>query len=132
MLKLTPQHQHISVGVYIHYTYIVGKYKIYLYLLLEHVEKRVQINFIFNDNVHILCLSCNIKKSKRPAKFSENNWNKRFSNCFQLCSYCYRFCRWHESGTRNALLCPWPNNTEVYLTPVISTKNYTIAHFSYI
>ena len=30
----------------------------------------------------------------------------------------------HESGTRNALLGPWPNNTEVYLTPLISTKNY--------
>jgi hypothetical protein len=33
----------------------------------------------------------------------------------------------HESGTRNALLGPWPNNTEVYLTPFISTQNHTIA-----
>ena len=33
----------------------------------------------------------------------------------------------HESGTRNVLLGPWPNNTEVYLTPFISTQNHTIA-----
>ena len=25
----------------------------------------------------------------------------------------------HESGTRNALLGPWLNNTEVYLTPLL-------------
>jgi len=33
----------------------------------------------------------------------------------------------HESSTRNALLGPWPNNTEVYLTSFISTQNHTIA-----
>ena len=33
----------------------------------------------------------------------------------------------HESGTRKALLTPWLNNTEVYLTPFISTQNHTIA-----
>jgi len=33
----------------------------------------------------------------------------------------------HESGTRNALLGPWLNNTEVYLTPFISTQNHIIA-----
>ena len=33
----------------------------------------------------------------------------------------------HESGIRNALLGPWLNNTEAYLTPFISTKNHTIA-----
>ena len=32
----------------------------------------------------------------------------------------------HELGTRNALLIPWQNNTEVYSTPFISTQNYTI------
>jgi hypothetical protein len=41
-------------------TYIVGKYEIVL--------KRVQINFNLTDNVHILCLSCNVKKSKTAAK----------------------------------------------------------------
>jgi hypothetical protein len=33
----------------------------------------------------------------------------------------------HESGTRNALSFSLPNNTEVYLTPIISTQNHTIA-----
>ena len=32
----------------------------------------------------------------------------------------------YESGTRNALLGPWLNNTEVYLTCFISTKNHTV------
>jgi len=45
----------------------------------------------------ILCLSCNVKKSKTTATLSENSWNKRRYNCFQWCSlwslplYCYRF-----------------------------------------
>jgi len=33
----------------------------------------------------------------------------------------------HESGTRNALLDPWLNDTDVYLTPFIGTQNHTIA-----
>ena len=45
----------------------------------------------------IFCLSCNIKKSKTPAKLSENNWSKGHSNCFQWCHlwhqhlHCYHF-----------------------------------------
>ena len=62
--------------------YIIRKYIIYLYELYEQVEKRafgevsqrLQNNFIFNDNVLIfLCLSSNMKKSKTPAKWHENN-----------------------------------------------------------
>jgi hypothetical protein len=34
-----------------------------------------------------MCLSCNIKKSKTQAKLSENNWNKRCSNCFEWCHH---------------------------------------------
>jgi hypothetical protein len=33
----------------------------------------------------------------------------------------------YESGIKNVLLGPWPNNTEVYLTPFISPQNHTIA-----
>ena len=83
-------------------------------------------------NVHILCLFCNIKNSKTPAILSENYWNKRCSNCFQWCisvtSALVPFLSvvLHESGTRNALLGPWPNNTEVYLTPFISTQIHII------
>ena len=45
----------------------------------------MQTNLIFNDNVRILCLSCNVKKSKTTGKLSENSWNKRRSNLFQMC-----------------------------------------------
>ena len=44
----------------------------------------MQINFIFNDNVRIFYLSCNIKKSKTTAKLSEKSWNKRCSKRFQM------------------------------------------------
>ena len=56
-----------------------------------------QINFIFKDNVRILCLSGQIKKSKITAKVSKNSWNKIRSNRFHWCHlwrqrvYCYRF-----------------------------------------
>jgi hypothetical protein len=54
----------------------------------------VQIKCIFNDNVRILCLSCNINKSKTTAKLSENSWNKCHSNCFQ----------WSHSSLTSALI----------------------------
>ena len=93
----------------------------------------VQINFIFNDNVCIVCLSCNIKKYKTPAKLSGNNWNKRRSNWFHgvirvwfvtqtLILLLFLSVALHASGTRNGLLGPWPNNTEVYMTPLLILK----------
>ena len=48
---------------------IVVKYNIYLYELLCPVSQRVQMNYMFSNNVRILCLSCNIKKSKTTAKY---------------------------------------------------------------
>ena len=85
--------------------------------LFQPVSQWVQINLIFNNNVHILCLSCNIKKSKTTAKLSENSWNKCHSNCFQ---WRHLWCQVlillpflsvivHESGTRlNNLKFIWP------------------------
>ena len=67
----------------IQYTYIVGKYKIYLYELQKQAEQRsfgdlfwpvsqrVQMNFIFSDNVRILCLSCNVKKVGKLVRFKQ-------------------------------------------------------------
>ena len=61
--------------------YIVRKYIIYLYKLLKQVENQsffnlfwsvsqeLKIKFIVIDHVHILYLSCNVKKSKITAKF---------------------------------------------------------------
>ena len=78
----------------------------------------------------ILCLSCNIKKSKTTAKLSENTWTQGRSNRYQWRHlwrqhlYCYRFfVILHESGTRNALLGPWLKNTGFYFIPFISTQN---------
>ena len=78
------------MSINIQYTYIVGKYKIYLYELQKQAEQRafvelfrpvsqrVQMNFIFNDNVRILCLSCNVKKVGKNKK----DRNKRHSSPF--------------------------------------------------
>ena len=63
--------------IYTTYVYCQKIYNLFLRALQKQVEKiafgelffilfrsqRVQMNFIFNDNVRILCLSCNIKKS---------------------------------------------------------------------
>ena len=72
--------------IYIYNTYIVGKSictsfrnrqkQRALGRLFCPVSKRVQMNYIFSDNVHILCLSCNAKK--RP---------KQLPNCLKRASY---------------------------------------------
>ena len=63
--------------IYIQYT---KKYIYIKFICTKCVEKRafgeiflpvleqVQINFIFIDNVHILCVSCNVKKSKNDCQ----------------------------------------------------------------
>ena len=88
----------------------------------------VQINLISTDNELILCLSCNVKKSKPTAKLSENSWNKLRSNRFQWCPLwslaliLLPFASLHESGTRIVLLGQWLNNTEVYFTHLLILK----------
>ena len=69
--------------MYIQYTYIVGKYKIYLYELQKQAEQRafielfrpvsqrVQMNFTFKHNVRMLCLSCNVKKVGKLVRFRQ-------------------------------------------------------------
>ena len=90
-----------SYHVYIQYTYIVGKYKIYLYELQKQAEQRafgkffrpvsqrVQINFIFNDDVRILCLSCNVKKVGKLVRFKQKGQKLAsflaFHKCCQGC-----------------------------------------------
>ena len=68
------------------------KYKIYLYELQKQAEQRafgqlfrpvsqrVQRNSIFNDNVRILCLSCNFKKSENLSDLNKKDRNKRHSS----------------------------------------------------
>jgi hypothetical protein len=40
------------------------------------------MNFIFNDNVHILYLSCNVKKVGKLVRFNKKDRNKRHSSPF--------------------------------------------------
>ena len=85
----------------IQYTYIVGKYKINLYELQKQAEQRdfgeifsavsqrVQMNLIFNDNVRILCLSCNVKKVGKFVRFKQKGQKQAsflaFHKCCQGC-----------------------------------------------
>ena len=91
----------MSSIIYIQCTYIVSKYKIYLYELQKQAEQRaygklfrpvsqrVQINFIFNDNVRILCLSCNVKKVGKLVRFKQKGQKQAsflsFHKCCQGC-----------------------------------------------
>jgi hypothetical protein len=55
--------------------------------LFRPFSQRVQRNFISNDNVRILCLSCNVKKSENSSDLNKKNRNKindpplSISNC---------------------------------------------------
>ena len=55
---------------------ITGRKKQALGKIFWPVSQRVQINFIFTDDVRIMCFYCNIKKSRRTAKLSEKSRNK--------------------------------------------------------
>jgi hypothetical protein len=76
------------------------------------VSQRFQINVIFTDNVCILCLSCNVKKSKTTANLPENIRNKRHSNrlpwmvssiTIALILVQFLYVALHESGTRKTI-----------------------------
>ena len=91
----------MSSIIYIQCTYIVDKYKIYLYELQKQAEQRafgelfrpvsqrVQMNFIFNDNVRLLCLSCNVKKVGKLVRFKQKGQKQgsflAFHKCCQGC-----------------------------------------------
>ena len=92
---------YLTSSIYIQYTYIIGKYKIYLYELQKQAEQRafgelfrpvsqrVQINLIFNDNVGILYLSCNVKKVGKLVRFKQKGQKQAsflaFHKCCQGC-----------------------------------------------
>ena len=46
------------------------------------VSQRVEMNYIFSDNVRILYLSCYFKSPKETVKLSKKSRNKRCSNRF--------------------------------------------------
>ena len=57
--------------------------------LFMPVSQRVQMNFIFNDNVRILCLSCNVKKVGKLFRFKQKGQKQAsflaFHKCCQWC-----------------------------------------------
>ena len=57
--------------------------------LFRPVLQRVQMNFIFNDNVRILCLSCNVKKVGKLVRFKQQGQKQAsflaFHKCCQGC-----------------------------------------------
>ena len=77
------------IHIHVQYTYIVGKYKIYLCELSMPVSQRVQMNFTFTDNVRILCLSCNVKEVGKLVRFRQKGQKQAsflaFHKCCQGC-----------------------------------------------
>jgi hypothetical protein len=71
---------------------IIGMYSRLIEMIIHVVESDRQ-------NVHLLCLFCNIKHSKTITKLSEISWNKRCSNCFHW----RHLWRHHLSCYRNRL-----------------------------
>ena len=79
--------------IYVH----CRKYKIYLYELQKQAEQRafgelfmpvsqrVQMNVIFNDNVRILCLSCNVKKVGKLVRFKQKGQKQASFLAFHKC-----------------------------------------------
>ena len=64
--------------------------------LFMPVSQRVQTNFIFTDNVRILCLSCNVKKVRKLVRLRQKGQKQVsflvFHKCCQgclLCGPCY-------------------------------------------
>ena len=64
------------------YTYIVENIK-YMYTSFDEfffpVSQRVEINYIFSDNIRILFLSWYVKSPKETVKLSKKSRNKRRS-----------------------------------------------------
>jgi hypothetical protein len=50
--------------------------------LFRPVSQRVQMNFIFNDNIRILCLSCNVKKVGKFLYYIQ------YCTCLYYIQYC--------------------------------------------
>jgi hypothetical protein len=71
------------------YTYIVENIK-YIYTSFDEfffpVSQRVEINYIFSDNIRILFLSWYVKSPKETVKLSKKSRNKRRSYRFLIVS----------------------------------------------
>ena len=102
-------------------------------LLFYLFLKLAQIIYIFLDNVGIIYLSCNAKKLKKKKKNLPICLKRAETSIFLIIFMVFLVMSTfilllflsvtlHESCTRRALLGPWLNNTEVYLTPLLVLK----------
>ena len=57
--------------------------------LFRPVSQRIQMNFIFNDNVRILCLSCNVKKVGKLVRFKQKGQKQASFLAFHKCCQGY-------------------------------------------
>jgi hypothetical protein len=71
---------------------------------------------VYSVTVPLLYFILQYQKVQTNDKLSENSWNKHFHSTVMLALTLLAFLSvdLHESGTRNALLGPCINNTEVY------------------
>jgi uncharacterized membrane protein len=53
--------------------------------LFRPVSQRVQMNFIFNDNIRILCLSCNVTKVGKLVRFKQKGQKQASFLAFHKC-----------------------------------------------
>ena len=56
--------------------------RVRIYYIFLPVSQRVEINYIFSDNIRILYLSWYVKSPKETVKLSEKSRNKRCSYRF--------------------------------------------------
>ena len=94
-------------------------------VILCPVSQRVQIKFIFTDNVHILFLSSNVKKSKQLQKFywkGETSLVVPYHACVYSVTVSYCSLYMYQKPEKH-LLGPWLKNL---FDPLNSTKNHQL------
>jgi hypothetical protein len=64
--------KYIKAYIFFIFQWIESKFENLKYInIYWPVSQWVQMNFIFNDNVRILCLSCNVKKVGKLVRFKQ-------------------------------------------------------------
>jgi hypothetical protein len=104
------------------------------------------MNFIFNDNVCILCLSCNVKKVGKLVRFKQKGQKQAsflaFHKCCQGCllrSNLYSLRNRHEKLAEGSLFCLFLKLVQInfiftdnvrilYIYPAISTFSVQICY----
>jgi hypothetical protein len=111
--------------------------------LFMPVSQRVQMNFLFTDNVRILCLSCNVKKVWKLVRFRQKGQKQAsfiaFHECCQGCLLrgpryqfhtCLRPPQYIATGYQESLFVGWKvyssstNKAKIYLYSIFVQQMY--------